>query len=69
MTDDYNFLQQNPSKLLYTRRHTHHGDVSTCFISECIPTSTINSKQRTYVSCINFVYILKKEKKLLFRGH
>lgn len=44
------------------KRHTHHGNVSTGFISERISTSTINSKQRTYVSCINFIYILEKEK-------
>lgn len=44
------------------KRCTHHGNVSTGFISERVPTSTINSKQRTYVSRVNFIYILKKEK-------
>lgn len=43
-------------------RHTYHGNVSAGFIRECIPTGTVNSKQCTYVSCIDFIYILKKEK-------
>lgn len=44
------------------RRHTYHGNVSAGFICERIPAGTVNSKQCTYVSCINFIYILKKGK-------
>lgn len=50
------------SKVRGVRRSsgTHHGDVGTGFVGERVPASTVDSEQRTDVSCIDFTDILKK---------
>lgn len=63
ITNFYNkILVNSNARGTQMKRSTHHGNVSTGFIGERIPTGTIDSKQRTYVSCINLIYVLQKEK-------
>lgn len=41
---------------------SHHGEVCAGFRCESVSASTVDPKQSTNVSCINFIYILEKKR-------